>query len=281
MTSLPNRLKMDANSTPTAPLPRIAIDFGTSRRPIASSLVMMRLRSMRMPGTLRGADPVATMISLRARSCCASPSKTSTPPLPVSRAVPLIQSILFFLKRNSTPLVRPLTMRSLRDWTCAMSMRMSLVAPIETPHSFAFWTIFNACACSSSALVGMQPHSRQVPPSAFCFSTTATLSPSCAARIAATYPPVPAPITTTSYSFIWKSFSRLRFQAIGDGTNGMNAAGPPRLLGRLRPAVDRSGRAAGRTRSAAPSTTRRPGPGAGRSAAPAAARRRRSAGRPR
>ena len=44
-----------------------------------------------------------------------------------------------------------------------------------TPHSFACWTIFSACACSSSALVGMQPHSRHVPPSAFCFSTTATV----------------------------------------------------------------------------------------------------------
>ena len=71
VTSLPNRRKIDANSTPTAPLPRIAIDFGTSRRWIASSLVMMRLRSISMPGTLRGADPVATMISLRARSVCA------------------------------------------------------------------------------------------------------------------------------------------------------------------------------------------------------------------
>ena len=30
------------------------------------------------------------------------------------------------------------------------------------------------------------PQMRQVPPSAFCFSTTATVSPSCAARIAAT-----------------------------------------------------------------------------------------------
>ena len=45
---------MDANSTPTAPLPRITIDFGTSRRLIASSLVMMRLRSISTPGTLRG-----------------------------------------------------------------------------------------------------------------------------------------------------------------------------------------------------------------------------------
>ena len=32
VTSLPKRRKIDANSTPTAPLPRIAIDFGTSGR---------------------------------------------------------------------------------------------------------------------------------------------------------------------------------------------------------------------------------------------------------
>ena len=50
VTSLPKRRKIDANSTPTAPLPRIAIDFGTSLRPIASSLVMIRLRSIAMPG---------------------------------------------------------------------------------------------------------------------------------------------------------------------------------------------------------------------------------------
>ena len=51
-----------------------------------------------------------------------------------------------------------------------------------------------------SALVGMQPQLRQVPPSEGWRSTTADLRPSCEARIAATYPPVPAPITTTSYS---------------------------------------------------------------------------------
>ncbi len=117
VTSLPKRLKIDANSTPTAPLPMITMLFGTSRRPMASSLVMMRLRSISMPGTPRGVDPVATMISLRARSVCCSPSNTSTPPLPVSRAVPLIQSILFFLNRNSTPLVRPVTTRSFRVCT--------------------------------------------------------------------------------------------------------------------------------------------------------------------
>ena len=43
VTSLPNRRKIDANSTPTAPLPRMTSDFGTSGRWIASSLVMIRL----------------------------------------------------------------------------------------------------------------------------------------------------------------------------------------------------------------------------------------------
>ncbi len=189
VTSLPKRRKiereLDADRAAAHDRHRLG---GTAFRWIASSLVMMRLRSMVMPGTLRGAEPVATMISRLARSVCLSPSNTSTPPLPVRRAVPLIQSILFFLNRNSTPLVRPVTTRSLRAWTCVMSMPTGAAepSPIVTPHSFAFWTTFSACACSSSALVGMQPHSRQVPPSAFCFSTTATYNPSWAARIAAT-----------------------------------------------------------------------------------------------
>ncbi len=85
VTSLPNRRKIDANSTPTAPLPMIAIDFGTAGRWIASSLVMMCFLSISMPGTLRGADPVAMTIS-RARSVCASAPVTSTVPLPASRA---------------------------------------------------------------------------------------------------------------------------------------------------------------------------------------------------
>src|SRR6187402_207870 len=70
--------------------------------------------------------------------------------------------------------------------------------PKLMPHSDASCAIFSACACSRSALVGMQPQLRHVPPSTGCRSTTATVRPSCAARMAATYPPVPEPITTTS-----------------------------------------------------------------------------------
>ena len=95
------------------------------------------------------------------------------------------------------PRVSTVTILSLRACTWLTSMRAGW-SPSSRPHSFAAWAIFRAWACSSSALVGMQPQLRQVPPSVFCRSTTATFSPSCAARIAAGYPPVPAPMMMTS-----------------------------------------------------------------------------------
>src|SRR5262249_21786393 len=56
----------------------------------------------------------------------------------------------------------------------------------------------NSSEESSSALLGMQPTLRQVPPRISYFSTQATFMPSCAARIAAVYPPGPDPMTTRS-----------------------------------------------------------------------------------
>ena len=85
VTSLPKRRKIDPNSTPTAPLPMMTIDFGITFRLIASSLVMIRLRSISMPGTLRGCEPVATMISFFTARVCLSPSVISTVPLPARR----------------------------------------------------------------------------------------------------------------------------------------------------------------------------------------------------
>ena len=53
------------------------------------------------------------------------------------------------------------------------------------------------------ALLGMHPMRRQVPPSLGSFSMQATFMPSCAARMAATYPPGPAPMTIRSlYDFM-------------------------------------------------------------------------------
>src|SRR5262245_56158884 len=54
---------------------------------------------------------------------------------------------------------------------------------------------------SKRALLGMQPMRRQVPPRSCSFSTQATFRPNCAARMAATYPPGPAPMMTRSCCF--------------------------------------------------------------------------------
>src|SRR5258705_3229961 len=48
----------------------------------------------------------------------------------------------------------------------------------------------------------MQPQLRQTPPRVGASSTTGAESPSCAARMAAMYPPGPEPITNTSNDFI-------------------------------------------------------------------------------
>src|SRR5688500_8827262 len=66
----------------------------------------------------------------------------------------------------------------------------------------------------------MHPQIRQVPPSAFWRSTTAVFNPSCAARMAATYPLVPEPTTTRS-----NACATTR-SPTGDGT-GLFAKGPP------------------------------------------------------
>src|SRR5262245_39224564 len=59
----------------------------------------------------------------------------------------------------------------------------------------------NSSLDSKRALLGMQPMRRQVPPRSCSFSTQASFRPSCAARIAATYPPGPAPMMTRSCCF--------------------------------------------------------------------------------
>src|SRR4029450_8872280 len=57
-----------------------------------------------------------------------------------------------------------------------------------------------ANAVCTHAFVGMQPTRRQVPPSSSSFSMQTVFAPSCAARMAAVYPPGPPPRTATSHS---------------------------------------------------------------------------------
>src|SRR4029453_10797745 len=65
------------------------------------------------------------------------------------------------------------------------------------PSASARWNTPTTSALRRSALVGMQPQLRQTPPGRSS-STAATERPSCAHRMAATYPPGPVPTTTTS-----------------------------------------------------------------------------------
>ena len=99
------------------------------------------------------------------------------------------------------PLRFSLQILSFRSNTLSIStlMRSALI-----PNSPARLSASYRCALCSSALVGMQPRLRQVPPS-WSFSIRTTLSPRPAAYNAVTYPPGPPPITATSVSMRFMS----------------------------------------------------------------------------
>src|ERR671933_29075 len=104
-------------------------------------------------------------------------------------------------------------------------MTSSKVTSSEPPKVLASsWTRWASSALRSRALDGMQPTFRHTPPQ-YLDSTTATLLPSCAARIAATYPPGPAPRTTTSKCWLmWRAYS-VGGAAYDDGAHGLIAHG--------------------------------------------------------
>ena len=136
VTSLPNRRKIDANSTPTAPLPMIAIDFGhlgeCDRLVARDDVLLVDLDARHAARRGSGGDDDLSRGERRAPA----PPVTSTLPPPASRPVPLIHSILFFLNRNSTPLVRPVTILFLRACTRAMSIvGLTSALPKLMPHS--------------------------------------------------------------------------------------------------------------------------------------------------
>ncbi len=57
--SLPKLLKMEPNSTPTAPAPITTIDLGIAGRARISMLVRMLVPSASTPGNMRASEPVA------------------------------------------------------------------------------------------------------------------------------------------------------------------------------------------------------------------------------
>ena len=120
-----------------------------------------------------------------------------------------------------------------------MSMPWKVVCTPNCSPSRAWSASSPAC---SSALVGMQPRCRQVPPT-LSFSTMTTVRPSSAARNAHAYPPLPAPRMTRSA--VWVSgTARLEGGRVGgvklrDGSEiaarAVVAAVPHHVLPRILP----------------------------------------------
>ena len=117
---------------------------------------------------------------------------------PVKVAQPFTNSAPAPFKSASTPLFNRSTMASFQPTKAAMSISGSEAR--DSP----IWPPSLACCCSDSnlsaawiiALLGIQPLIKQVPP-ALSPSTITVSKPSWALRIAATYPPGPAPTTST------------------------------------------------------------------------------------
>jgi hypothetical protein len=104
-----------------------------------------------------------------------SAAVTSTAPGPVMRPRPLIHSTLFFLNRNSMPLVRAFTLSCF--WPIIWP-RFSFGVPTSMPRAGnSFVTASYSSEACSRALDGMQPTFRQVPPRVSRISTQAAFSP--------------------------------------------------------------------------------------------------------
>src|SRR5438874_548285 len=153
---------------------------------------MTRSPSMLRPARDLGREPVATT---RLRALIASPLPLTTTLCSDSMvASPLKTVTLFFFSRNSTPRQSWLTTASFLLSTAGQSICKSSAFRPSAPALWIWWASSDECR---NDFVGMQPRCRQVPPT-FSFSTTATLSPNWAPRMAPTYPAEPPPMTATS-----------------------------------------------------------------------------------
>jgi hypothetical protein len=112
--------------------------------------------------------------------------------------LPLTHSTPFALRSPATPLVIWWTTPAFHAFEAAKS---SFASPTWTPNFAKLSSAsLSANAVCTHAFVGMHPTRRHVPPSSGSISMQATFAPSCAARIAAVYPPGPPPRTATSNS---------------------------------------------------------------------------------
>ena len=148
------------------------------------SEVITRTPSTSMPGMARGTEPGADDRRPCPRSVWPS---TATAPSAVSVPKPVDDGDLAPLEQAgqaAVQLVDDAGLALVRRGPVRLGRRRASL----TPCSPACETVRNTSAACSSALAGMQPRCRQVPPT-FSFSTIATVSPADAAYSAAAYPP--------------------------------------------------------------------------------------------
>ena len=173
VTSEPKRRRIEANSQPMMPPPRMTRRLGTSvcaSRPVEST---QRGESRPSIGGRSGNEPVATIADLKVTS---SPPSTAIVLASLKRPVPLTHSTPPALKRLATPCVICATTCAFHSFAVAKSR---VGAPTWTP-SFAkvCSTSLIANAVCTQAFVGMQPTRRQVPPSSGSFSMQTAFAPS-------------------------------------------------------------------------------------------------------
>ena len=137
VTFVPRRDQTEAISRPMIPPPMTSMVSGIFSRAMAPVLVMTRFSSTSRPGKGVASEPVAmrkflplTLVSPPSlRAILTSFSLTKEP-------APLMYSTPFFLRRNSTPLVRPLTDVSLAFMKLA---RLILTSPTSIPRFLVSW----------------------------------------------------------------------------------------------------------------------------------------------
>src|SRR5699024_4836744 len=192
----PENVLIATGSTPKT-LPGLEVD---------GTFVITKVPSTSKPGSVFGVDPVAIRTFSGAIKVFSRPSVCSTDIVPGTgekilgpniRPNPSITSIFPFFINVWTPLYKLSTTLAFLDCT---SGKFKVISFASIPKSELAFVWRYTSALRNKALEGIHPLCKQVPPS-FSASTMATCLPSCAALIAATYPPVPPPSTTKSYVF--------------------------------------------------------------------------------
>ncbi len=192
------------SSRPMTPPPMTTRRPGTSESSRASRAVQTSFPNSK-PGMAMGRAPVARMNAGASTRVFSPPASTSIAFGPTKTAVPFSTSTPLPFSSWPTPPTSFFTTPSLKARSLATS---TVGSPARIPRPAAARMSSTRFPAAMKALDGIHPQFRQTPPSD-SLSTSAVFFPSCASRMAATYPPGPAPITTASKFLVAIAFSWL------------------------------------------------------------------------